>query len=197
MIWTYVKYANKVAQDEDIRDASSDAEVKMENTDIELSFRKDVFDNIKIFSESDEAKSLSNEYKHYLKVLVENGRKRGLFLEKEKREDLKITEKRISELSTAFFKCLNEDSSHIFVTEKNLSGVPRDVLNSMEKDETGRFKVTTNAHYDPVITSCNNPKTRFLLEKSFQSRCLAENSPRIKELIVLRNKKAAMLGNIM
>ena len=94
MIWTYVKYANKVAQDEDIRDASSDAEVKMENKDIELSFRKDVFDNIKIFSESDEAKSLSNEYKHYLKVLVENGRKRGLFLEKEKREDLKITEKK-------------------------------------------------------------------------------------------------------
>ena len=92
---------------------------------------------------------------------------------------------------------MNEDSSHIFVTEKNLSGVPKDVLNSMEKDETGRFKVTTNAHYDPVITSCNNPKTRFLLEKSFQSRCLAENSPRIKELIVLRNKKAAMLGNIM
>ena len=49
-------------------------------------------------------------------------------------------------------------------------------------------------HFFPVTRKCNNPKTRYEMEKAFQSRCMAENTPIIEEIVELRRKQADLLG---
>jgi len=190
-----ITFAANVALDKELRDASSAADKEITNAWIDLSLRKDVFLNVKAFSQTKEAQNLNYEEKRYLEKTLRDGKRNGLLLNKDDLEKFKNTKKKISELGIDFRKCLSEDTSHFFVEEKDLSGVPQDVIDSMEKDADGRRKVTTKyPHYHPVIKNCNNPKTRFMMEKIFQSRCVEENTKRIEELISLRQKKASLLG---
>ena len=49
-------------------------------------------------------------------------------------------------------------------------------------------------HFFPVTRKCNNPQTRFKMEKTYQSRCMAENTKIIEEIVTLRQKQAELLG---
>ena len=50
-----------VALDKGLRDASSEAEKKLDEFSVEMSMRKDIFDNLVAFSHTDEAKGLNPE----------------------------------------------------------------------------------------------------------------------------------------
>lgn len=124
-----------VATDKSLRDASSDAEKMLEEFEVEMSMRKDVFDNILAFSKSDEAKTLSPEMKRYVEKQVNDGMRNGLHLDEAKRDEIKAVKKRISELGVEFNKNLNEDTTFILLDQSELSGVPEDLVGSFEKDE--------------------------------------------------------------
>ena len=49
-------------------------------------------------------------------------------------------------------------------------------------------------HFFPVTRKCNNPKTRFEMEKTYQSRCMAENTAIIEEIVELRRQQAELMG---
>ena len=88
---------------------------------------------------------------------------------------------------------LSEDTSHIWVKEEELAGVPRDLVSTLERSASGELKVHTSKiwkkksihlnqvtcqypHYQPVIKMCSVPETRFKIEKAFQSRCVDHNT---------------------
>jgi len=185
-----------VSTDKELRDASSDAEKKLEEFEVEMSMRKDLFDNIMAFSKTEEAQSLSPELKRYVEKLVRDGMRNGLHLDEAKREEIKTIKKRISELGVEFSKNLNEDTTFLLFDQSELTGVPEDLVGSFEKDdETGKLKVTMKyPHFFPVTRKCNNPQTRFKMEKTYQSRCMAENTKIIEEIVTLRQKQAELLG---
>ena len=131
-----------VALDKGLRDAASDAEKLMDEFSVEMSMRKDVFDNILAFSKTDEAKSLSAEYRRYIEKEVRDGKRNGLHLPADVREEIKSVKKRISELGIEFNKNLNEDTTFLYLDESELTGVPEDLVKSFDKDpETGKLKV--------------------------------------------------------
>ena len=161
----------------------------------DLGSRKDVFSNVKAFSETEEAKNLNPENKRYLEEYLRGGRRGGLELPDEKLEKLKEIKKKISNLGTDFRNCLSEDTSYFWIDEADLEGVPADVIESMEQNDEGQRKVTTKyPHYNPVIKNAKNPKTRLTMETVYQKRCVEDNTPRIEELVKLRHKKAQLLG---
>jgi len=188
-------FARQVAMDKTVRDASADASKKISELGIDLSLRKDVYENIKAFNKTEEAKSLNYEQKRYLDVALRDGKRDGLLLSGDELEEFKKKKKKVSEIEIDFRKCLDEDSSHFYAEEKDLEGVPQDVIKSMEKDESGKYKVTTKGpHYGPVIKYCKNPRTRYIMESTYQSRCMEENTPRVEEMIALRQRNAELLG---
>jgi len=184
-----------VALDKDLRDASSEAEKKLDEFSVEMSMRKDIFDNIVAFSLTDEAKGLGPELARYVEKSVIDGKRCGLHLPEDKRLEIKNIKKRISELGVNFNKNLNEDTTFMLFDESELSGVPEDLVKSFEKDDSGKLKVTMKyPHFFPVTRKCNNPKTRFAMEKTYQSRCMAENTAIIEEIVELRRQQAELLG---
>ena len=185
-----------VATDKALRDASSDAEKMLEEFEVEMSMRKDLFDNILLFSKCEEAKSLSPELKRYLEKQVNSGMRIGLHFEEAKRDEIKAVKKRISELGVEFNKNLNEDTTFILLDQSELTGVPEDLVGSFEKDEeSGKLKVTMKyPHFFPVTRKCNNPETRHRVEKTYQTRCMEENTRILEEIVTLRQKQAELLG---
>jgi len=184
-----------VAVEKELRDASSEAEKLLDEFAVEMSMRKDIFDNLVAFSQTEEAKALGPELKRFVEKSVTDGRRNGLHLGEEEREKVKVVKKRISELGTDFNKNLNEDTTFVMLEEGELSGVPADLVKSFERDEEGRCKVTMKyPHFFPVTRKCNNPKTRFLMEKTYQSRLMKENTAIIEEIVALRQEQAQLLG---
>ncbi|KAK3324019.1 peptidase family M3-domain-containing protein [Cercophora scortea] len=207
-----------VSADVELRDASTEAEKIMDEFGIECGMREDVFrlvdavyknsglaasqeaDKGRLIDEAlaqaaglenaESARLLEKERKNYIR--------NGLGLpEGPQRDRFKEIKMRLSQIQIAFQKNLNEENGGIWFTEKELAGVPLDVLDNMERGKhEGQEKIRLTFKYTdlfPTLKFAKNPATRKKVFIENENKC-NDNVPLFKEAILLRDEAARLLG---
>ncbi|KAG8010535.1 Thimet oligopeptidase [Nibea albiflora] len=189
-----------VCPSKELRAASTEADKKLSEFDVEISMREDVFERITALQKKIQD-NLSPEEQRFLDRLVTLGKRKGLHLSKDIQEEIKRTSKLISELSIEFNKNLNEDNTFLVFSERELGGLADSYLNALDKTAEGRYKVTLEyPHYYPLMKRCHNPETRRKMETAFHSRYTFYETLKpigIKErkyILALKKRECLMMG---
>ncbi|KAF2672618.1 zincin [Microthyrium microscopicum] len=191
-----IGFYQAVSTDQKLRDASSDAEKEMDDFGIESAMRDDVFNLVAAVLKKNEKldpesrRLLEKDHKGYVRygLGVPPGPKRDRFKE---------IKKRLSEISIKFQKTLNEENGGLWFTEKELDGVPKDLVSGLKKGEgDNEGKVWLTFKYPdlfPTLKYAKNPTLRKNLFVANENKCNA-NIQLFKETIVLRDEAARILG---
>ncbi|KAK6160326.1 hypothetical protein DH2020_003707 [Rehmannia glutinosa] len=198
-----------VSASEDIRKASIEAERRIDAHVSTCSKREDVYHVIKTFTARGDW--MSSDVKRFAQHLVQEFERNGLNLTSTKREELQRLRNQIDELSMRYIRNLNDDSTFLLFHDMELVGLPPEFLKSLDKAESGKFKVALRSHHvSPILELCKElerPIIRCRIEKGWISvgstrksvavaygkRCKVNLSV-LEKLIQLRHKLARLLG---
>lgn len=192
-------FYQNVSPSKELRDASNEAEARAREFSIESNMRLDVFEakqnaerNIK-----ESGKKLDAEEQRLVEKMVLDGKRAGLALPEEKRNELKALQKDLSQTCLDFSKNFNEEKGVITFTLEELKGVPADVVSGYTKrTEDGKdlYDVTHKTpDIFPVLKYAENPETRRRAHESYDAR-LAINEPLLSKALDLRRRIARLLG---
>ncbi|GAB7362923.1 hypothetical protein MBLNU230_g3223t1 [Neophaeotheca triangularis] len=196
-----IGFYSAVSTDAKLRDASTEAEKKMDDFAIESSMRDDIFQLVdSVFKKQKDDPKLDAESKRLLEKDHKGYVRMGLGLPAgPQRDRFKEIKKRLSDISITFQKNLNEENGGLWFTHKELEGVPSDVTDGLKKGEAGtesEGKLWLTFKYPdlfPTQKYCKVPETRHKLFVANENKC-SENIGLFKEAIVLRDEAARLLG---
>jgi metallopeptidase MepB len=191
-----IGFYQAVSTSQALRDASSNAEKLMDDFGIESIMREDVYAIVDGAFKKDE--KLDPESKRWLEKDHKSYVRNGLGIPAgPKRDRFKAIKKRLSELSIAFQKTLNEESGGLWFTQEDLKGVPTDVISTLKKGEgEHEGKVWLTFKYPdlfPALKYGKNPDVRKKIFISNENKCNA-NIVLFKEAVTLRDEAARLLG---
>lgn len=181
-----------VSPSTEIRDASIEATRLIDEFNIEISMREDLFKVAKAVSEKQE--TLPQEEARFLKKVLLEFKHNGLFLESEgQRAELKLKRQKLADLSTDFSKNMNEDKTELIFTPKELEGATEDFLSSLKR--VGENYGVTMKYPDlfGILRNVKNESVRALMDETNGRKCEA-NRAIFTEALKLRQECAQILG---
>ncbi|GAA5954703.1 hypothetical protein JCM3765_003862 [Sporobolomyces pararoseus] len=188
------------SNDKELREASVQADKELNEWSLKSLMRLDVYEALvdaQTHSKENGIK-LNKEEERLMERLVLDRKRNGLGLSEEKRKELFKIKKRIMGLEIDFQKNCNEEDGFWLFTEKELEGVPQDVISGYEKVEKAgeetKYKMTFKTpDYVPVIKQAISPETRKKANQGYEAKTL-QNSPLLSEIVRLRQEAAEILG---
>lgn len=160
----------------------------------EISLDENLYRAVKDYSESAEAKSLTGYKQRFVEKTVEDFERNGFALPKEKRDELKVINDKLSDLSILFQKNIAEVNDFIIVDESEIDGLQEDYKNA-RRQEDGKYKIDlTYPSYIPFMKFSNSESARKKLYTLYNNRAATKNPEVLIKVLLLRQQMAELLG---
>lgn len=187
-----------VSPSEEIRNASREAEKLLSDAMVDLLTRQEVYDLVTtVLSSPKEMENSDAESHVYLSrlqySLVESGFGIPAGLKRDRYHEIR---KQIGRLKIDISKNFNMKKEGIWLTRDDLEGLSKGLLNRLRQEEPDRVWVELNSSTSFSIRSeVTNSATRKLVHVK-DAHCYSENASLVRELILLRDEAARLLGYV-
>ncbi|HYI67871.1 MAG TPA: M3 family metallopeptidase [Candidatus Limnocylindrales bacterium] len=190
-------FMGQVHTDTAVRDAGNEAEERINKWRVAVVFRSDLYDAVRAFAETDDAKALEGERARLLEHWLRDFRRAGHELGPDERTELERLRTRLVEVEVAFQRNLNEFRDGIDVTREQLAGLPDAYVERLSPGERdGTYRVSLDyPEVNPFLEQAHDRELRRQLFTKNWSKAVATNRPLLDEALDLRRRVAALLGN--
>ncbi|MBE0570081.1 MAG: Zn-dependent oligopeptidase [Ignavibacteriaceae bacterium] len=180
--------------DDAVRNQADEGKAEFAKFFNEISLDENLYRAVKDYSETEEAKSLTGYEARFVQKTVEDFERNGFALPKEKRDELKAINDKLSDLSILFQKNIAEVSDYLIVDETEIDGLQEDYKNA-RRQEDGKYKIDlTYPSYIPFMKFSNSESARKELYTLFNNRASAKNPEVLIKVLILRQQMAELLG---
>ncbi|MDQ3149847.1 MAG: M3 family metallopeptidase, partial [Chloroflexota bacterium] len=189
-------FMGQVHTDPAVRDAGNEAEERINKWRVALVFRSDLYDAVRSFADTDEAKALDGERARLLAHWLRDLRRAGHELGADQRAELERLRTRLVEVEVMFQRNLNEYTDGIEVTREQLAGLPDDFVERLSPGERkGTYRVSLDyPEVNPFLDQAHDRTLRRELFMKNWNRAVEGNRPLLDEALDLRRRVAALLG---
>lgn len=182
-----------ISDNEKIRKAAQELELKSSRYFIDIFTREDIFEALKKCASNKE--NLDEPAKRLIEKTLLNFKKNGLGLEAEKREEVKKLLKELVGIELKFSVNLRNVKDELEVSLDELKGLPEDYIKGLKKKENGKYAITMDyPDYIPFMENAKNDDARRRLSFKFHNRCANENVKLMEDAIAIRRKIAKNIG---
>jgi len=183
-----------VSPDEKIRQTGLEAYQKLGLFSNKLALDEDLYEAVKVFSQTEEAKNLTGVYEKLVRETVRSFEKNGFALPAEKRLELQKIQDELTELGNIFYKNINDSQDFLEVSEAEIQGLPED-FKKAHRTENNTYKISTDyPSYRPFMQFSKSESARKKLYIKFLNKASDTNLEVLRKILTLRHKKANLLG---
>ena len=180
--------------DDAVRNQADESKAEFAKFFNEISLDENLYRAVKDYSETAEAKSLTGYKARFTQKTVEDFERNGFALPKEKRDELKAINDKLSDLSILFQKNIAEVSDFLIVDESEIDGLQEDYKNA-RRQEDGKYKIDLSyPSYIPFMKFSNSESARKKLYTLYNNRAAAKNPEVLIKVLILRQQMAELLG---
>ncbi|MCB0284525.1 MAG: Zn-dependent oligopeptidase [Calditrichaeota bacterium] len=180
--------------DDDIRNSANDAIVKFSKYENELQLNEDLYRSFKEYSATSEAKKLTGYKEKYLRETIRDFERNGFALSKQKRDQLKEIQDRLSVLSNRFSRNIAEYQDFLIVGEKELEGLDDDYKQARQQQD-GSYKIDLSyPSYRPFMQLSESENARKELYLKYMNRASDKNLVTLEKVVLNRMEMADLLG---
>ena len=183
-----------VLVDNDVRNEANGSISTFQKFLNDVSLDENLYNAVKDYSQTKEAKDLTGYKKKFVDETVLEFERNGFALSKEKRNELKIIQNKIADLSLAFQKNIAEYKDSLMVDENGIDGLPEDYKNE-HRTSNGMYKIDLSyPSYFPFMKYAKSDKARKELYLKYTNRAADKNLDILKDVLIERKKMATLLG---
>jgi metallopeptidase MepB len=191
-----ISFYSSVSLFEETRNASREAEKLLSDAMADLLTRQEVYDLVAaVLNSPKEIESLDTESLFYLSKLqyslVESGFGIPAGLKRDRYHEIR---KQIGRLKIDISKNFSKEKEGIWLTRDDLEGLSEGLLGRLRQEEPDRFWVELNSSTAFAIRSEVTKSATRKLVYIKDAHCYAENVSLVRELILLRDEAARLLG---
>ena len=189
-------FLGHVSVNDDVRDAGRVAEERIQKWALDLVARRDVYEAVAGFADTEEAASLTGEKARVLAHGLRDFAMAGHGLSQEDRERVQELRSRLVEIEIAFNTNVAEFDDGIEVGPDDLEGLPDDYISRLAPGSAENTSRISMAYPDVVPFLDNSPRRdlREALTFKFNNRAVETNTPLLAEALETRAAIAGIFG---
>ena len=138
-----VKFLQHCSTDADVRAAAQDAGKRLAASRVEGRMRKDVYERVRAFSQTEECASLGEYDSHFVRAALKDFERAGLALSDEDGAKLRALLERDAAICSEYGSNLGGDTTKLFFTPEELEGCGEEFIKErLGRDKEGMCTVT-------------------------------------------------------